>query len=219
MKKKKRRTGEEIKEQKKKAKQDKVSSINSASVTSSCVQFDPSKQTTAADLVNRAGPSSQPLPPPSPALPTPVRPLPATASISDLRARLHSKIEGFRKDRGVDDSDPQSRSALEAETRRRRGEMRDRRRRERKEERRKAREKEAVTGKSAKVSPDDRLVFELIECSLNLLSRLSLEKMIPSHTPLSSSRPPLHTRTTSSPSPTLLTPLHIWRNIDVNSKG
>ncbi|ORX41211.1 surfeit locus protein 6-domain-containing protein [Kockovaella imperatae] len=139
MKKKKRQTGEEIKEQKKKARQDK---------------FDPSKQSTAADLVNsssQAGPSSIPLPISSPALPAPVRPLPPTASISDLRARLHSKIEGFRRDRGVDDdADPQSRSALEAETRRRRGEMRDRRRRERKEERRKAREKEAVTGKSAK---------------------------------------------------------------------
>ena len=62
---------------------------------------------------------------------------------------MQSKIEGFRKDRGIDDSDPQSRDALEAEQRRRRGEMRDKRRALRKEERRKAREE--PTAKPAKV--------------------------------------------------------------------
>jgi hypothetical protein len=46
-------------------------------------------------------------------------------------------LSTFRKDRGIDDSDPQSRDALEAAQRKRRGELRDNRRNARKEERRK----------------------------------------------------------------------------------
>jgi hypothetical protein len=74
--------------------------------------------------------------------------LPPTASISDLRSKLASKLAGFRRDRGVDDA-AESRDALEAERRARRGEMRDKRRNERKEERRKA--KAEPTAKPAKV--------------------------------------------------------------------
>ena len=172
------------------------------------MQFDPSRPSTAADLTSEAGPSARPstssLPPLSPALPAPVRPLPPTASISDLRARLHSKIDGFRRDRGIDDNDPQSRDALEAETRRRRGEMRDRRRNERKEERRREREKDAVSGKTAKV----RCAHIFILCGTgrmlslgllrpNSLSRRCPAKVTPSHSPMSNSHPPHTTRTTS----------------------
>ena len=139
MKNKKRKTGEEIKEHKRKAKQSKL---------------DPANHTTAADLVDQsaAGPS-QPKASETPALPA-VQPLPPSSSISDLRARLQSKLESFRKDRGVDDSDPQSRDALEAERRRKRGEIRDKRRNARKEERRKAREEpSAKTGKTQLIVP------------------------------------------------------------------
>lgn len=71
--------------------------------------------------------------------------LPPAASISDLRSRMRSKLESFQKNRNFD---PNSRDALEAARRQKRGEMRDKRRRERKEERRKAREE--VTAKPAK---------------------------------------------------------------------
>jgi hypothetical protein len=66
---------------------------------------------------------------------------------------MREKLDTFKKDRGIDEdaeTDPQSRAALEAARRQRRGEMRDRRRKERKEERRKARVE--VTAKPAKVS-------------------------------------------------------------------
>ncbi|KAK1922904.1 establishment of cell polarity protein [Papiliotrema laurentii] len=133
MKNKKRKTGEEIKEHKKRAKQNKL---------------DPANHQTAADLLDEpttsTSTSNASLPPALPA----VQPLPPAATITDLRARLQNKLEGFRKDRGVDDSDPQSRDALEAERRRRRGEIRDKRRNLRKEERRKAREE--PTAKPAK---------------------------------------------------------------------
>jgi len=111
-------------------------------------QLDPANHHTAADLLEPT-PAAQPpqtdLPPAIPA----IKPLPPSSSITDLRARLHDKLDGFRRDRGIDDSDPQSRDALEAEQRRRRGEMRDKRRNLRKEERRK--ERDEPTAKPAKV--------------------------------------------------------------------
>lgn len=95
-------------------------------------------------------PSSTPTAGPSQPLATP---LPPTTSISDLRKRLAGKLAGFRSKRGLegegangtttgngadgeDSDDTTSRDALEAESRRRRGEMRDKRRRDRKEQRR-----------------------------------------------------------------------------------
>ena len=94
--------------------------------------------------------SSTPTAGPSQPLATP---LPPTTSISDLRKRLAGKLAGFRSKRGLegegangtttgngadgeDSDDTTSRDALEAESRRRRGEMRDKRRRDRKEQRR-----------------------------------------------------------------------------------
>jgi hypothetical protein len=79
----------------------------------------------------------------------PLHPLPPQSSITDLRAKLQNRLDTFKKDRGVDDSDPQSRDALEAERRKKRGEMRDKRRNERKAERRK--ERDEPTAKPAKV--------------------------------------------------------------------
>lgn len=91
-----------------------------------------------------------------------VQPLPPATTISDLRARLQTKLDTFKKDRGVDpDADPQSRDALEEERRRKRGEMRDRRRNERKAERRKAREE--PTARPAKVRSS-----QVITCSSSL---------------------------------------------------
>lgn len=106
-------------------------------------------------------------------------PLPPTTSISDLRKRLAGKLAGFRSKRGIDSAtgansiavngggedvdgsegedegesdDTGSRDALEAESRRRRGEMRDKRRRDRKEARRaeKAQNGSAPTGDKKK---------------------------------------------------------------------
>lgn len=62
---------------------------------------------------------------------------------------MREKLDRFKRNRGYDD-DPQSRDALEAAARQRRGEMRDRRRKERKEMIK--RQREDVTAKPAKVS-------------------------------------------------------------------
>jgi hypothetical protein len=84
-----------------------------------------------------AGPSTLP--------PVQIAPLPPAASISDLRAKLHDRLEKFKRDRG----EPETRDELEAERRAKRGEMRDKRRKERKEQRRKV--KAEPTAKPAKV--------------------------------------------------------------------
>ncbi|WVR08432.1 hypothetical protein IAU60_005487 [Kwoniella sp. DSM 27419] len=150
MKNKKRKTGEEIKEHKRKSKQEKL---------------DPSNKLSTADLLDRdaargpeieteealpvAGPSTSAQ---AAAASIPMRPLPPPASISELRAKLQSRLDSFRRDRGVNDDaqegDAASRNELEEARRRRRGEMRDKRRNERKEERRKGREE--PTAKPAK---------------------------------------------------------------------
>lgn len=88
---------------------------------------------------DEAGPSTLP--------PVHIAPLPPAASISDLRAKLHDRLEKFKRDRG----EPETRDELEAERRAKRGEMRDRRRKDRKEERRKS--KAEPTAKPAKVGP------------------------------------------------------------------
>ena len=95
---------------------------------------------TATTSEAEAGPSSLP--------PVQIAPLPPTASISDLRAKLHDRLDKFKRDRG----EPETRDELEAERRAKRGEMRDKRRKERKEQRRKS--KAEPTAKPAKVCFD-----------------------------------------------------------------
>lgn len=85
------------------------------------------------------------------ALPAIPAPLPPAASIGDLRERMRAKLDRFKRNRGFDD-DPQSRDALEAAARQRRGEMRDKRRTERREAIR--RQREEVNAKPAKVSAE-----------------------------------------------------------------
>ncbi|EKD02104.1 establishment of cell polarity protein [Trichosporon asahii var. asahii CBS 8904] len=126
MKNKKRKTGEEIKEHKRKVKQEKLDPDN---LPGAAVETE-TEEAVVAEL--------------PPALPA-YSALPPAASISDLRSRMRSKLESFQKNRNFD---PNSRDALEAARRQKRGEMRDKRRKERKEERRKAREE--VTAKPAK---------------------------------------------------------------------
>jgi hypothetical protein len=96
------------------------------------------QQSTGATTTSEAGPSSLP--------PVQIAPLPPTASITDLRAKLHDRLDKFKRDRG----EPETRDELEAERRAKRGEMRDKRRKERKEQRRKS--KAEPTAKPAKVS-------------------------------------------------------------------
>ncbi|ORY35876.1 surfeit locus protein 6-domain-containing protein [Naematelia encephala] len=136
MKNKKRKTGEEIKEHKRRAKHEKLDPENNK--TTAEILFASNEDviptltsTPTLSAEAEAGPSTQTL-----VLPPTIRPLPPAASISDLRAKLHSKLDGFRKDRGVDES----RDALEQERRRKRGELRDNRRAKRKEEVRRSKE-------------------------------------------------------------------------------
>ncbi|KAK8850345.1 hypothetical protein IAR55_004263 [Kwoniella newhampshirensis] len=138
MKNKKRKTGEEIKEHKRKSKQEKLDPTNKQ--TTADVLLSQSAAATANESSMANGDDSEaPLAGPS----TQLQPLPPTASISELRAKLQSRLESFRRGRGVFDEDGsggdvRSRDALEEERRRKRGEMRDKRRKDRKEERRKA---------------------------------------------------------------------------------
>ncbi|WVN89523.1 uncharacterized protein L203_104748 [Cryptococcus depauperatus CBS 7841] len=144
MKNKKRKTGEEIKENKKKAKQIKQAKFdpaNNVSTTEALAQISSKNSTSlkeeAADTASSA-----------------INPLPPSASISELRAKLQARLQTFRRKRNADDPDDDafvtSRDALEEERRKKRGEMRDRRRNERKEERR--REKEAKAEKKTKAN-------------------------------------------------------------------
>ncbi|OWZ59583.1 hypothetical protein LQV05_000811 [Cryptococcus neoformans] len=152
MKNKKRKTGEEIKENKKKIKQAKL---------------DPSKNLTTAEILaqnNNGEKSSEGFSDAIAGPSTNLTPLPPTASISELRAKLQQRLQTFRSRRGAGDGEEtndgasvSSRDALEEERRRKRGEMRDRRRNERKEERRKEREGKAEKKekKAAQQGPDD----------------------------------------------------------------
>ncbi|KAL1408780.1 hypothetical protein Q8F55_005593 [Vanrija albida] len=168
MKKKKRKTGDEIKEHKKKAKQDKL---------------DPANLSSAADA---PAPSAVPDIPPA-LMPLPQRrfgALPPAASIGDLRDRMKTRLDAFKKQRGVDDDeDPQSRDALEAARREKRGEMRDKRRKERKEERKKARlEPTAKTAKTQLLVPQlpretDSVTFPSVALPSAAKSRAPLKKL------------------------------------------
>ncbi|ODO10338.1 hypothetical protein I350_00933 [Cryptococcus amylolentus CBS 6273] len=146
---KKRKTGEELKESKKKSKHAKLDPANN--------------RTTVEILAQESG--AAPSAAPAPAL----TPLPPSASISELRAKLQMRLDHFRRNRAADDSssfstgapaqgeDAASRDALEQEQRRKRGEMRDRRRNERKEERRKEKAEKDVKKekKAAQKGPAD----------------------------------------------------------------
>lgn len=112
-----------------------------------------------------AGPSTLP--------PVHIAPLPPAASISDLRAKLHDRLEKFKRDRG----EPETRDELEAERRAKRGEMRDKRRKDRKEERRK--NKAEPTAKPAKVGH----VFPRNVAALTAQTQLIVPQL---HTPVDS---------------------------------
>ncbi|WWC92053.1 uncharacterized protein L201_007007 [Kwoniella dendrophila CBS 6074] len=132
MKNKKRKTGEEIKEHKRKVKQDKLDPLNNSKTLDQIqsTSNDNTDQTESAeikDILPEAGPSN-------------LRPLPPQASITDLRAKLQNRLDSFKRQRGVnvdEEGSTSSRNELEEERRRKRGEMRDKRRNSRKEERRK----------------------------------------------------------------------------------
>nr|XP_018260026.1 uncharacterized protein I303_08098 [Kwoniella dejecticola CBS 10117]OBR82184.1 hypothetical protein I303_08098 [Kwoniella dejecticola CBS 10117] len=132
MKNKKRKTGEEIKEHKRKVKQDKLD-------PSKHQTLDQIQSTESAHKENNAEPESISVLPE--AGPSSLQPLPPTASISELRTKLQNRLDSFKRQRGVNPDDENenagSRNALEEERRRKRGEMRDKRRNARKEERRK----------------------------------------------------------------------------------
>ncbi|ODN75669.1 hypothetical protein L198_08126 [Cryptococcus wingfieldii CBS 7118] len=142
---KKRKTGEELKESKKKSKHAKL---------------DPANNRTTVEILAQGSGAA-------PAL----TPLPPSASISELRAKLQMRLDHFRRNRAADAGDSSSfstgaaaqgedaasRDALEQEQRRKRGEMRDRRRNERKEERRKEKAEKDVKKekKAAQKGPAD----------------------------------------------------------------
>ncbi|TXT10769.1 hypothetical protein VHUM_02274 [Vanrija humicola] len=162
MKKKKRKTGDEIKEHKKKAKQDKLDPAN-----------------LGASGADAPAPASSNVPDIPPAL------MPPAASIGDLRDRMKTRLDAFKRQRGVDDDDedPQSRGALEAARREKRGEMRDKRRKERKEERKKARlEPTAKTAKTQLLVPQlpretDSVTFPSVALPSAGKSRAPLKKL------------------------------------------
>lgn len=134
--------------------------------------------------------------------------LPPAASITDLRDRMRSKLDNFKKDRGIDeeDTDPQSRAALEAARRQRRGEIRDNRRRERKEARRK--ERAEPTAKTAKVSVSAALQLatiitaDTISNNFSFLSSLASLTASRSHLSLFPHRDPGSLPSVSRNSPT-----------------
>lgn len=131
------------------------------------IQLDPSKNLTTAEILaqnNNGEKSSEGFSDAIAGPSTNLTPLPPTASISELRAKLQQRLQTFRSRRGAGDGEEtndgasvSSRDALEEERRRKRGEMRDRRRNERKEERRKEREGKAEKKekKAAQQGPDD----------------------------------------------------------------
>lgn len=130
------------------------------------LQLDPANNLTTAEILERTSSlpeSSRPRPSaaleagpsktPASGANAQIVPLPPAASISELKAKLQSKLESFRRDRGVDDSDPQSRDALEQAQRARRAELRENRRKQTKQKRREERDQAAqAESKPAKVS-------------------------------------------------------------------
>ncbi|WVW81136.1 hypothetical protein I302_103127 [Kwoniella bestiolae CBS 10118] len=139
MKNKKRKTGEEIKEHKKKVKQDKLDPSDHQTLDQ--LQFtstaEPSNENDDGKIAEIAGQSTSSA--------ANLQPLPPSTSISELRAKLQNKLDSFKRQRGVNPEDEAgSRNALEEERRRKRGELRDNRREKRKEERKKEGEKGRV---------------------------------------------------------------------------
>ncbi|KAL7422641.1 hypothetical protein Q5752_001932 [Cryptotrichosporon argae] len=179
MKNKKRRTGEEIKEHKRKARQDKLDPENHRTTDeilalSGFAAAAPAASSSAAAAAT--GPA--PIPGLPRALPPAIQPLPPSASITDLRARMRSKLDGMRAARGADDDDAEvaSRDALEAARRARRGEVRDKRRAKRKEERAEERKKAAESARPAKtqlIVPETKAADTLLFPSLALPSSSS----------------------------------------------
>ncbi|WVQ63057.1 uncharacterized protein L199_001208 [Kwoniella botswanensis] len=140
MKNKKRKTGEEIKEHKKKVKQDKLDPSNQKTLDQlqSTSTSDPLNGEVDENTAESAASTSA-------SASTNLQPLPPSTSISELRAKLQNKLDSFKKQRGVNFEDEAgSRNALEEERRRRRGELRDNRREKRKEERKREGEKGKV---------------------------------------------------------------------------
>ncbi|WWC72338.1 uncharacterized protein I206_106300 [Kwoniella pini CBS 10737] len=144
MKNKKRKTGEEIKEHKRKVKQNKLDPSNHQSLDQLQSTDTAAEEVESESILPEAGPSS-------------LQPLPPTASISELRSKLQNRLDSFKRQRGVnpEDENAGSRNALEEERRRKRGEMRDKRRNLRKEERRKEGEKGNVA-KTQLIVPQPR---------------------------------------------------------------
>ncbi|WRT70496.1 uncharacterized protein IL334_007494 [Kwoniella shivajii] len=168
MKNKKRKSGEEIKEHKRKVKHDKLDPSNHKTLDQ-IQSIDSETNGTVSNEIVEAGPSNPPPSTSSNAIA--LKPLAPSASISDLRAKLQSRLDNFKRQRGVTDDyinnqngngngnpngdDAYSRNALEEERRRKRGEMRDKRRNLRKEERRKEGEKGKPT-KTQLIVPQPR---------------------------------------------------------------
>ncbi|KAG8801788.1 hypothetical protein FRC17_006556, partial [Serendipita sp. 399] len=74
-----------------------------------------------------------------------IQPMAPSGSISDLRSRLHDKIALFRKGRGIDEDDLESKDQILETRRQRRAELREKRRKETKE-----RKRQEALGKAAK---------------------------------------------------------------------
>ncbi|EIW68124.1 hypothetical protein TREMEDRAFT_40225 [Tremella mesenterica DSM 1558] len=91
-----------------------------------------------------------------------INPLPPAASIAELKQRLQNKLESFRKDRGVDDSDPVSRDALESARRAKREEQRDKKKKDRKKERESEKQSNSRPAKTqliVPILPKDNLTY------------------------------------------------------------
>ncbi|WVQ85777.1 hypothetical protein IAT38_007944 [Cryptococcus sp. DSM 104549] len=177
MKNKKRKTGEEIKETKKKNKQAKLDPSNHQTTADILLGTTAQTESTEAGTSAEAGPSTTP---------GTFAPLPPSASISELRAKLQNRLSSFRRDRGANDTPlgdgAASRNALEEERRKKRGEMRDKRRTERKEERRKSKEEP-----KAKPAKQQLIVPQTRDEPTDSLSYPSFS--LPSKTPAKSSAP------------------------------
>ncbi|KAH7337735.1 surfeit locus protein 6-domain-containing protein [Rhizoctonia solani] len=79
------------------------------------------------------------------------QPMPSYESISTVRAKLHARIDGLKKDRGASTSEPGSRDELLEEQRRKRGLLREKRRQATRE-----RKRNEEAGKQKKSAAQDR---------------------------------------------------------------
>lgn len=179
-------------------------------------QLDPANNLTTDQLLARqaeveaeAGPSTSTSAPTAGSADLPpvqqIAPLPPTASITDLRAKLHDRLEKFKRDRG----EPETRDELEEERRRKRGEMRDRRRNELKERKRK--ERQEPTAKGAKVShySTHNPPHEFVLTPLDPIDRSATIQIEARHrwNQLPSSLPPFHLEAEQSTTQSTLQPV------------